>query len=134
MNHSHRTLPTIGAIILSALLNAFIFGSFYIDWPPPPAKKEQPAQSIQTDPNDAGEAFVLRDINSYAMRHIGAVEDDIESFGSTDHWSERWRLYWMDVRHQEGTSRIYHVIDLEHPQVRFTTMWNGSEAHWERAY
>lgn len=139
MSYRHRTAAIIVVVALSSMGTGFVMGNLHAQWPQPNAAHDEIAAALDgvrasEAPAHDTSALALSDMHSYALRHIGVFDVDPRSLRASSEWSPRWQLHWMDVHHDQHTTRIYHAIDNENPSRRFTTMWMGAQTEWERSY
>ena len=148
MNAHHRTLPSIAGGSSIVMIAAFLTAGADLPWRDAvsglqsehrtaaykTSSVEQPTatpqQAAAVDFSDAA----FHDLNACAIRRLGEYEPLTGSFGGTNEWSSDWQLYWIDVEQDGNVIRIYHATDVRHPSRRFTAIWNGDHAEWERAY
>lgn len=131
MTSRSRIATTFGAVVIGSSSAGFSAGSLhaertrqplYANGHPTFTHASEDAAAPREEVRDPS-ALALREMRTYALQRYGVFEDDLQSTGSAHDWSPDWRLEWIDVRHELGTSRIYYVTHNRMPHWRYTSAW-----------
>ena len=138
-----RIATALAVVVIGSSSAGFIAGSLYAERTRQPLYANghltfthalEDAAAPREEVRDPS-ALALREMRAYALRRYGVFEDDLQATGSSHDWSPDWRLDWIDVRHERGTSRIYHAMHKRLPHCRYTSAWDeGGGTSWERSY
>ena len=142
MNAQYKTLPTIAGTSSILLIAAFLAVSARLPWSAIATRYEAQVDVNSTAADEVAAPqtlarpqfqppSALSDIRAHAEHHLGPHTEVPGSFGGTHQWSAEWHLQWLDVEHDGEVVRIYHATAANHPQHRFTTIWNDGQAEWE---
>lgn len=134
---AHYNMIRKASVLLLALIAGFFFLSAY-----GPSHHESPDGHAAAGPahladavaDAAGDVEALADMHAFVALHLGEFVDVSDSFGSTPHYSDDWRLAWITVVHDGHIMRIYHLTNKHNHDDRLVAasdVTDGSATGWQ---